>query len=492
MRLLDFDDVDVVVAGGGPAGCTVAILVAMRGHRVVLLERERFPRYQIGESLLPSTILGVCGLLGVRERVDAAGFVVKRGGTFRWGAKPEPWTFTFTDALPMDESTAVAYQVERMKFDQILLDRAREVGVDVRECCTARDVIAGPERVRGIGYTDPAGHERQVRARYVVDASGNTSRIHRQAGGNRMYSDFFRNIALFAYFEGGKRLPPPNSGNVMSVAFASGWFWYIPLSAQLTSVGAVVRGELSAKIQGDSETALRDLIGECPLISEFLDGARRVTSGVYGEVRARKDYSYSASRFWRPGMVLVGDAACFIDPVLSTGVHLATYSGLLAARSLNSVLAGKISESRAFGEFEARYRREYATFYEFLVSFYDTNVDETSYFWTAKKVTCHPAAELEAFLRLVGGVASGEGALLGASTGCDPRPVARVPEPAPADWDADRHIRFDPFYAEGMGGRHWIPGSPPAGRLGPASLVPSPDGLQWTPVSPGLRAHRAR
>ena len=163
------------------------------------------------------------------------------------------------------------------------------------------------------------------------------------AGAVRQYSEFFRSLALFGYFEGGKRLPAPNSGNILSCAFDSGWFWYIPLSPTLTSVGAVVRREMASKIQGDPEEALMALIAECPMISDYLRDAKRVTEGQYGELRVRKDYSYANTRFWCPGMVLIGDAACFVDPIFSSGVHLATYSALLAARSINSVLAGRRS-----------------------------------------------------------------------------------------------------------------------------------------------------
>ncbi|MEU8567801.1 tryptophan 7-halogenase [Streptomyces pathocidini] len=401
---------DLVVAGGGPGGSTTAALVAMQGHRVLLLEKEHFPRYQIGESLLPSTVHGICRLLGVADEMARAGFTVKRGGTFRWGANPAPWTFAFALSPRLVDPTAFAYQVERMRFDTILLNHARRVGVEVREGCAVSEVLQDDGTVNGAAYTDEDGLTHTVRARFVIDASGHRSRLH-QAVGARRYSEFFRNIALFGYFEGGKRLPPPNSGNILSAAFESGWFWYIPLSEQLTSVGAVVKHELAAKVQGDPERALLKLVAECPLVSEYLADARRVTTGPYGRIRVRKDYSYCSSAFWRPGMALVGDAACFVDPVFSTGVHLATYGGLLAARSVNTVLAGELDERRVFEEFQARYRREFGLFYEFLVSFYDVHVAESSYFWKARKVTEFPASDDEAFATLVGGVASGERSL---------------------------------------------------------------------------------
>lgn len=408
------ESVDVVVVGGGPGGSTLASLVAQQGHRVVLLEKEKFPRYQIGESLLPSTVRGVCRLTGVADDLDRAGFVRKRGGTFRWGSNPDPWTFSFSVSPKLDTSASYAYQVERSKFDKLLLDHAAKMGADVRERCTVTGVTGDVERVRGVTYRNPADQECQLLARYVVDASGNKSQIHAHAGGSRRYSEFFRSLALFGYYEGGKRLPPPNSGNILCAAFDSGWFWYIPLTDTLTSVGAVVRQELAAKVQGDPEKALTSLIAECPIISDYLGAAKRITDGEYGKLRVRKDYSYHDTKFWRPGMIVVGDAACFVDPVFSSGVHLATYSALLGARSINSTLAGLVDEQTAFQEFERRYRREYRTFYEFLVSFYDMNHSENSYFWSAKKITKQNSSELEAFVDLVGGISSGETALTSA------------------------------------------------------------------------------
>jgi halogenation protein CepH len=405
------NEADVVVVGGGPGGSTLATMVAMRGHRVVLLEKEKFPRYQIGESLLPSTIHGICRLTGVADELAKAEFVRKRGGTFRWGANEEPWTFAFSVSPKMAGETSYAYQVERSKFDEILLDHARRMGVDVRERHTVTTVLDDGDRVEGVSFTDAAGKTGTIRAKYVVDASGNKSRIYQQAGAAREYSEFFRSLALFGYYEGGRRLAEPNSGNIFCAAFDSGWFWYIPLSPTLTSVGAVVRHDLASKIQGDPEDAMASLIAECPLISDYLKDAKRVTEGQYGELRVRKDYSYANTKFWRPGMVLIGDAACFVDPVFSSGVHLATYGALLAARSINSILDQTTDEETAFHEFEYRYRREFGVFYEFLVSFYDLHVDENSYYWSAKKVTDDTNSDLESFVNLVGGVSSGEEAL---------------------------------------------------------------------------------
>ncbi|GAA2902103.1 FAD-binding protein [Actinoplanes cyaneus] len=406
MSAVKEEEFDVVVVGGGPAGSTLGTLVAMQGHRVLILEKETFPRYQIGESLLPSTIHGICHLLGVSEEIAKAGFPRKKGGTFRWGSGSTPWNFSFSVSPKISGPTSFAYQVERSKFDKILLDNAARKGAEVRQNSTVLDVLEDGERVAGVVYRDADAGEHRVRAKYVVDGSGNTSSLYKRVGGTREYSEFFRSLALFGYFENGARMAEPFSGNIFCEAFPSGWFWYIPLSDTLTSVGAVVRREDAAKIQGDPETALNNLIAETGTVKNYLADASRVTTGQYGEIRVRKDYSYRNTSFWRPGMVLIGDAACFVDPVFSSGVHLATYSGLLAARSINSVLAGRIDEKSAFDECEARYRREYSVFYEFLMSFYDMHVDESSYFWSAKKVTSSSHTELESFVELVAGMST--------------------------------------------------------------------------------------
>jgi halogenation protein CepH len=479
---------DAIVVGGGPGGATLSAFVAMQGHRVLLIERERFPRYQIGESLLPSTVHGICRLLGVSEELERASFMPKRGGTFRWGRSPEPWTFLFAISPAFAGSASQAYQVERMKFDQILLENAKSKGVQVQEECSVVDITEAGDRVSGVIYDDADGTRREARARFVVDASGNRSRIHTRVGGNRQYSEFFRNVAVFGYFEGGKRLPTPNSGNILCAAFDDGWFWYIPLTSELTSVGAVVRQDSVDKVQGGPDDALTRLIGNCPLIAEFLADAHRVTSGPYGEVRVRKDYSYSKSAFWQPGMILIGDAACFIDPVFSSGVHLATYSALLAARSINTVLAGEIDEPTCFAEFEARYRREYSVFHDFLVAFYDMQQETDSYFWNAKKVTGSSAKNLESFVELVGGGASGERGLLHAESYVERHGAAFREFASQVDRQAGSDSHIELFESELVqdvletGTQLHILGTfgeEEDAQVREGGLVSSPDGMRW-------------
>jgi halogenation protein CepH len=398
---------DVCVVGGGPAGATAATFVAMRGHRVLLVEKESQPTYKIGESLLPSTIHGICSMLGVAEELQSQHFVRKLGGTFRWGKNEEPWTFAFADSSRFEGAASYAYQVERIKFDAILLNNARRKGVEVLERHRVADLIVDNDRVSGVKLVDDAGKERLVRSKYVVDASGHTSTIARHAG-RRVFSTFFRNIAVFGYFVNAGRLPAPNSGNIFSAAFDKGWFWYIPLSDTLTSVGAVIGEENSSLLHQGYEPALLQLIESCEPIQKLLSRATRCCDAPYNEIRVRKDYSYCNTSFWRPGLVLVGDAACFVDPVFSSGVHLATYSALLAARSINTCLEKYVDEYVAFSAFEASYRREYMYFYDFLSAFYEVNQNVEGYYWAARKVLNAEERADHAFLNLVGGDASGE------------------------------------------------------------------------------------
>lgn len=398
---------DVVVIGGGPGGSSLAAFVAMQGHRVLLLERETFPRHQVGESLLPTTVHGICRLLGVGDELAAMNFPTKLGASFRWGKNEKPWRFEFSGSPVLEAAGATyAYQVERARFDALLLDNARRRGVDVRERCAVERVLRDDDgRVCGATYRDAGGARRTANARFVVDASGHQSRTYRVVG-ERLYSKFFQNVALYGYYAGGKRLPPPNAGNILCAAFGEGWFWYIPLSDTLTSVGVVVGKEHAERLASGDDAAMDRFVAACPLVKDYLAGAERVTTGEYGRLRVRKDFSYTNTRYWAPGCVLVGDAACFVDPVFSSGVHLATYSALLAARSINTCLADDaVDEARVFDEFERRYRMEYMNFYKFCLVFYDMNRDESSYFWAASSLVDARDRE-EAFIRLVAGGSS--------------------------------------------------------------------------------------
>ncbi len=379
--------------------------MAKDGRRVLLLEREYFPRYHIGESLLPATVHGLARILGVTEQLESAGFVRKLGGTFRWGRSPSPWTFRFSEQERSSEAS-FAYQVERAKFDEILLRNAQACGVDVREGHSVVGGLHEGERIVGVKYNDADGNVATARAAYVLDASGANS-VFQNTIGRRHYDPFFRNVALFGYFRGAGRLPGENAGNILTAAFDGGWCWYIPLShdGELTSVGVVLPSESAKELKGrDLDETLAQYVRRCGPVADLLSGASRIEEGMYGSVRVLRDFSYRNERYFHQGGVLIGDSACFIDPVFSSGVHLATFSGLLAARSVNTVLSGAISEKRCFEEFELRYRREFGVFYQFLMSFYDMHEEPESYFWSARKILRAQTTGREAFVGLVAGL----------------------------------------------------------------------------------------
>jgi halogenation protein CepH len=387
--------VDVIVIGGGPAGSTAAGFLAQAGRRVVLLEKEYLPRYHIGESLLSAT-LPIFEALGVLPEIEKAGFIPKPGGTFIWGRGQEPWSFFFRDD---PGGRPHAFHVVRSEFDHLLVRHAALLGVDVRQGHCVREVRSnGEARVRGQRVD---GTEFEISADYLVDASGQSAFLGRRDD-LREFNPFFKNLAVFGYFEGAERLTGPVAGNILSAAFDEGWFWFIPLHDGTTSVGAVIDAQrFAGAAAGDAAALYERLIRQCPPVARRLRHGRLVSP-----VRIVRDYSYSSRRFYGDRFLLAGDAACFIDPVFSTGVHLACLSGYLAARALTHVLEGE-PPSEQFPLYDRRYRSLFERYLNFLYFFYDHHGDAGSYFWQARKLLGDGAPEhaQTAFTHLVSGAA---------------------------------------------------------------------------------------
>jgi halogenation protein CepH len=384
---------DVIVIGGGPAGSTAAGFLAQLGARVLLLEKDHFPRYHIGESLLSATLPILDGL-GATPAVERAGFVRKPGGTFVWGSRAEPWSFFFRED---PGGRPYAYHVLRSQFDHILLRHAAQLGVDVREGHQVREVrYAGTSRVQAV---DDGGVQLAAESTFVIDASGQQAMLGRRDR-LREFNPFFKNLAVFAYYADAEPLSGPVAGNILSAAFADGWFWFIPLHDGTTSVGAVVDARrFAAEAGGDPAALYARLLAACTPVMQRLRAARLVSP-----IRVIRDYSYCSTRFWGPGYLLAGDAACFIDPVFSTGVHLACLAGYLAAHAVRAILEGApaVAELQRYDE---RYRAAFTRYLNFLYFFYDHHRDPDSYFWTARKILC-PDVSLEArtaFVRLMSG-----------------------------------------------------------------------------------------
>src|SRR4029453_17225757 len=357
-------DFDFAVAGGGPAGSSAAISLRQHGHSVVLFERETFPRFHIGESLL-STANDAFAALGVAKQIEAAGFPEK------WGARlftHDGQSGRYVDFTNVREVTrAQTYQLPRHEFDRILLDRAREVGGEVREACS----VSGCEFTRDAAILDVAsrvdGATTRVQVRALVDASGRGGLLARKFN-LRTEEPRLANIAIFSHYTNVPRLEAPRPDDIRLIARNdAGWFWLIPISKELTRVGVVLPKALYRKLaNGDSaEETLNRTISDTPIVAELMREARREWP-----VRVEKDFSYSASAYAGERWILAGDAGSFLDPVFSTGVSIAMESGIEAAAELHRVLAQNDFSAASFAAFSRRQRKRFETFRRFVVGFY--------------------------------------------------------------------------------------------------------------------------
>ena len=371
-------DADVVVVGGGPAGSATATMLARKGWRVRLYERDRFPREHVGESLLPAS-MPVLAELGVLPAVEAAGFLPKYGATMVWGRDPDPWSWSFRESSPRYPH---AFQVVRARFDEILLRNAADAGVDVREGCRVLEADAGPAGA-ALRVEDAEGREHTARARFVVDASGQAGLIGR-ARGLREPDPFFRNLAVYGYYAGGSRLPEPDANNILIESIEDGWLWAIPLHTGLVSTGVVVDSAVGRERINElgPEAFFREHVAGGPHTASLLEGATLV-----GGPTVVRDWSYSSRELAGEGFVLAGDAACFVDPLFSSGVHLALSSGVLAAAYVTSALKDPELGRAAAAVYAQQYRQQYEHFRELARLFYAGNRTVESYFWEARRIT---------------------------------------------------------------------------------------------------------
>jgi flavin-dependent dehydrogenase len=369
----------VLVIGGGPAGATASTLLARAGFDVTLFEREFFPRYHIGETLLVS-VQPIIDLLGARDKAEAVGFERKVGVLWQWGG--EEWTFDWRK-LNCDHRSS--FHVRREKFDEMLLRHAQSQGVKVYEGISVTNIhFEGERPIAADWQSDGAVESGCIGFDFVIDCSGRSGILATRYLESRRFLSAFQNVAIWSYFRGGGRPQTEFDGPLTLVSVPHGWIWYIPIEKDVHSVGLVCHADYfkQAKTEKSVEAIYRDAIALSPLLSQLLEPAEQ-TTGIYVE----RDYSYSSDRLAGPGYFLCGDAGCFIDPLLSSGVHLAMHSATMAAACLSSVLRGEIDETRASAFYHKCYRAHFVRWAVMVSSFYDINKDKEDAFWRAQQLS---------------------------------------------------------------------------------------------------------
>ena len=357
---------DVVVIGGGPSGATVATLIAKAGFRVQLLEREHFPRYHIGESLIPETFW-VLERLGMLPKLQGSRFVEKHSVQFvtEQGKLSEP--FYFGDYKPHESSQT--WQVTRAEFDQMMLDNAREHGVDVQEGVRVLEVLFEGGRAVGVRAIDEAGVEREIRSTVVVDAAGQSCLIQDRLG-LREWDPVLKKAAIWTYWKGAKRDAGRDEGAtlVMQTKGKIGWFWFIPLQDDIVSVGVVAPFDylFKGRDSKELETIYFEEVDRCLGLQPRIANAGRVAP-----FSAAKEYSYRSRQVAGDGWVLVGDAFGFLDPLYSSGILLALISGAQAADAIVAGLAAGNTSAAQLGTWGPGYIAGMDRMRKLVCQFYD-------------------------------------------------------------------------------------------------------------------------
>ena len=362
-RLQQHDRFDAIVVGGGPAGATAGAFLAQKGWRVLLLEKERFPRYRIGESLMPYCYFTL-ERLGVIDKIKASHFPKKYSVQFVSTEGSVSTPFYFFEHLRHEAATT--WQVLRSEFDLMLLDNAREKGVEVREGTRAIETIEGQGAVAGVRGIDQQGRQHEFRAPLTLDASGRE--VFSMTRNRWKVRDAKLNkIAIWTYYQGARRDPGLDEG-ATTVAYLprKGWFWYIPLPEDRVSVGIVAEKDYLYRTIRDPQAIFQRETGKNPWIRDHLAPGRQV-----GRYWVTGEYSYRSRYCAADGLVLVGDAFAFLDPVFSSGVFLALRGGELAAEAADRALASGDCSGAMFDGYGKEVTRGLEAMRKLVYAFYD-------------------------------------------------------------------------------------------------------------------------
>ena len=358
---------NVIIIGAGPAGCAAATVLSEQGHRVLVIEREKFPRYHIGESLIPFTY-GPLERLGLIPRMKASHNQRKYSVQFVQPNGKASQPFYFFNRYDR-ETIAQTWQVLRSEFDLMLMEHARERGATVLEETSVTALLKEDGRVIGVRAQDKSGNPLEFRAPITLDCSGKESFAAVREGW-RMRDPYLNKVAVWTYYKGSKREPGIDEGQT-TVAYVpeKGWFWHIPQHNDTVSVGVVAEGKyLSRGGVKDPKAIFHREVEENLWIKDHLSGGQST-----GDYYITSEYSHHSKHCGSEGLLLVGDAFCFLDPVFSSGLMLALKSGVLAGDAVHDAIVARDFSPSRFTPYAALLRQGIENMRKLVYAFYDPN-----------------------------------------------------------------------------------------------------------------------